>query len=357
MVTIAANIRNTAGVLNMNSNGMASVPAIKQYLKAAKANGVDYYPLLSRAGIDPAVLADNNKRIPGTAMERLIVLLVKASDDPCLGLHSARFVEPATYSVLGYITMNCSTLREVLAKIPIYEKIVGDMGVSSTDSLGDRVLLRWQCQFEDPMAKRHQIETVIASWNTYTRNFLHVEASYADGIWFEHAEPEDPSLLADYAEIFACEVRFNQPASGILMRQAVLDEPLPQANQVLLHSLLNHATQILADIDHNQSLAIQVKNLLRLMMAEHSPSSSLIAEKLGMSGRTLQRKLHEEGLAYKDVLNELRLELALHYLKNSQLSLDNIASKLGYAEPRSFYRSFKQWTGHTAGSYRSDESL
>ena len=76
-----------------------------------------------------------------------------------------------------------------------------------------------------------------------------------------------------------------------------------------------------------------------------------------MSGRTLQRKLHEEGLAYKDVLNELRLELALHYLKNSQLSLDNIASKLGYAEPRSFYRSFKQWTGHTAGSYRSDKSL
>ncbi|MFT5484606.1 MAG: AraC-like DNA-binding protein [Halieaceae bacterium] len=341
----------------MNNNGMASVPAIKQYLKAAEANGVDCCPLLDRAGIDPAVLNDNNKRISGTAMERLVVLLVAASEDPCLGLHSSRFVEPATYSVLGYISMNCSTLREVLAKIPIYEKIVGDMGVSSTDSLGDRVLLRWQCQFQDPIAKRHEVETVIASWNAYTRNFLHVEASYADGIWFEHSEPDDPSLLAEYADIFACEVLFNQPASGILMRQTVLDEPLPQANQILLHSLLDHATQMLANIDRNQPLATQVKNLLRLMLVEHSPSSTLIAEKLGMSGRTLQRKLQEEGLAYKDVLNELRLELALHYLKNSQLSLDNIANKLGYAESRSFYRSFKQWTGHTAGSYRSEESL
>jgi len=336
---------------------MASVPAVKQYLKAAEANGVDYYPLLERAGINPAVLNDNNVRVDGAAMERLVVLLVAASGDPCLGLHSARFVEPATYSVLGYISMNCSTLREVLATIPIYEKIVGDMGVSSTDTLGDRVLLRWQCQFQNPIAKRHEVETVIASWNAYTRNFLHVEAGYADGIWFEHSGPEDPNLLAKYTEIFACDVLFDQPASGIWIAQTVLDEPLPQANQILLHSLLDHATQILADIDRNQSVATQVKNLLRLMMVEHSPSSTLIAEKLGMSGRTLQRKLHDEGHAYKDLLNELRLELALHYLKNSQLSLDNIASKLGYAEPRSFYRSFKQWTGNTAGSYRSEEPL
>ena len=201
----------------MNNNGMASVPAIKQYLKAAEAKGVDYYPLLEQAGIDSAVLRDNNKRISGIAMERLVVLLVAASGDACLGLHSARFVEPATYSVLGYISMNCSSLREVLATIPIYEKIVGDMGVSSTDTLGDRVLLRWQCQFEDPIAKRHEVETVLASWNAYTRNFLHVEASYADCIWFEHSGPEDPNLLADYAETFACEVLFSQSASGILI--------------------------------------------------------------------------------------------------------------------------------------------
>jgi AraC-like DNA-binding protein len=67
----------------------------------------------------------------------------------------------------------------------------------------------------------------------------------------------------------------------------------------------------------------------------------------------LQRKLGEEGTQYKDVLNELRLELALYFLKNTELSLESIAYELGYGEARSFYRSFKQWTGRTAGSYRS----
>ena len=91
------------------------------------------------------------------------------------------------------------------------------------------------------------------------------------------------------------------------------------------------------------------------MLKESPPSSAMIAEKLGMGSRTLQRKLREEGTHFKSVLNELRLELALHYLKNTSLTLEVIAGKLGYAEPRSFYRSFKQWTGHTAGSYRSEK--
>ncbi len=75
-----------------------------------------------------------------------------------------------------------------------------------------------------------------------------------------------------------------------------------------------------------------------------------------MSSRTLQRKLNVEDTQYKTVLNEVRLELALYYIENTTLSLDHIAHELGYTEARSFYRSFKQWTGRTAGSYRSEKS-
>ena len=118
--------------------------------------------------------------------------------------------------------------------------------------------------------------------------------------------------------------------------------------------LLDHATIILGGLDKKQLVADQVKNLLRLVLKQQTPSSQMIAEMLGMSSRTLQRKLDEEGTRYKDLLNELRLELALYYLKNTELSLDSIAYQLGYAESRSFYRSFKLWTGRTAGSYRTD---
>ena len=333
--------------------GQASVPALKQYLYCAEAQGVDYLPLLEMAGVDSAILKDNNRSISNNAMQRLVILLAQASDDACLGLHAARYVEPASYSVLGYITMSCANLAEVIVKIPIYEKIVGDMGVSSTLNLPDHVLLSWNCQFTDKLARRHEVETVIASWYQYARSFLHVDASFADGIWLEHAPPGDPALLAEYADIFNCEVLFNQQASGILVRRDMLDRPLPQANEKLLQTLLDHAAQVVAEMDCNKTVTEQVKDMLRLMLKDSTPSSILIADKLGMSGRTLQRKLQDEGSHYKDILNELRLELALYYLKNTPLSLENIAGKLGYTEPRSFYRSFKQWTGRTAGSYRA----
>lgn len=339
-------------MIEANHNNLASIPAVVQYLKAAENCGLDYHPLLERVGIDPLILTDNNKHIPGAMMEQLLALLIPASNDPCFGLHSAQFIEPASYSVLGYISMNCSSLRKIQAKIPIYEKIVGDMGVTSTEIFEGYALQRWRCKFSDPMVKRHEVESVLASWHTYSRKFLRFDSPHS--IWFEHSAPEDVKLQADYAEVFGCEVLFDQRASGILFREEVLDQPLPQANENLLHTLLDHATALLANINQHETVTSQVKNLLRLLLKEQSPSSTVIAEKLGMSSRTLQRKLDEEGNHYKDVLNELRLELALYYLKNTELSLDNIAYELGYAEARSFYRSFKQWTGRTAGSYRTE---
>ena len=98
------------------SNGLASAPAIKQYVKAAEACGVDIQPLLAEAGIDPKMLEDNNRHLPNACMERLLALLIPASKDPCFGLHAASFVEPASFSVLGYISMNCSTPRMITVR-------------------------------------------------------------------------------------------------------------------------------------------------------------------------------------------------------------------------------------------------
>ena len=340
-------------MLETSGNNLASVPAINQYLKSAQACGVDYLPLLEQVGIDIEILADNNNHISAAAMEQLLELLIGVSGDQCFGLHASQFIEPSSYSVLGYICMNCSTLRMIQAKIPIYEKLVGDMGVTSVEIADGFALQRWHCKFSSPQAKRHEVEHVLGSWVTYARNFLNFAPH--DQVWFEHEPPADPALLIDYTEVFGCEVLFNQPASGLRIKESELDVPLPQANEKLLEMLLEHATRLLAEITQHHRVSDQVKSLLRLMLKQQTPSSTVIAEKLGMSSRTLQRKLGEEGTHYSDVLNELRLELALYYLKNTQLNLESIAYELGYAEARSFYRSFKQWTGRTAGSYRSDQ--
>ena len=268
-------------MLETSGNNLASVPAINQYLKSAQACGVDYLPLLEQVGIDVDILADNNNHISAAAMEQLLELLIGVSGDQCFGLHASQFIEPSSYSALGYICMNCSTLRMIQAKIPIYEKLVGDMGVTSVEIADGFALQRWHCKFSSPQAKRHEVEHVLGSWVTYARNFLNFAPH--DQVWFEHEPPADPALLIDYTGVFGCEVLFNQPASGLRIKESELDVPLPQANEKLLEMLLEHATRLLAEITQHHRVSDQVKSLLRLMLKQQTPSSTVIAEKLGMS--------------------------------------------------------------------------
>ena len=170
------------------------MPAVTQYLRSARSLGVNYEPLLVESGIDSNILKDNSRHISSRAMEKLLGLLIKASGDPYFGLHTSKFVEPASFSVLGYISMNCSTLRMIQAKIPIYEKIVGDMGVTSVEVADGMALQRWTCYFNDPMARKHEVENVIASWCLFAQRFLNFNGWQS--VWFEHSGPADASQLS-----------------------------------------------------------------------------------------------------------------------------------------------------------------
>lgn len=312
--------------------------------------GVDCERMLLMVGINPDALNQSQSYVSSESMEELIALLAEASGDPCFGLHSSNFIQPSSYSVLGYIALNCATPRAIQAKIPIYEKLVGDMGTTSIERRGGYTLQRWDCQFQNPIARRHEIDNVMGSWIKYARRFLSFEA--CEKVWLEHSAPRSKTLESEYQKTYGCEVLFDQPASGLMLSNHLLDQPLPQADEQMLQVMLDHATKQLADLDSHDSIAHQVKNLLKLMLKRTVPSSEEIAKELGLSNRSLQRKLASENTNFNSLLNELRYELAIHYLKNSQLSLDSIAHELGYSETRSFHRSFKNWAGMTAGTYR-----
>jgi len=333
---------------------LASVPAVKQYLRAAEACGLNYQTYLEQANISQEVLNNNNQWVPAEALEQLLALLIANCDDPCFGLHTSQHITFDTYSVLGYINMNCATLREVWQQIPTYEKIVGDMGVTTIVYGETESCLRWHCNYTDPEVRRHVTENVIATWYCYARQ--HLLPNHPDGgplkVSFTHSAPADPQLLEDYEKIFSCEVLFDQTYNCIWIDSNLLDLPIEQANPELLNSLLDHASKLLHERDKNCSLAEKVKNLLRLMLSNELPRREAVAEQLHMNSRTLQRKLVEEGTSYQNLLNELRIELACHYLVKTDFTLEAIAEKLGFTETRSFYRYFKNWAGKTAGEYR-----
>ncbi|MFP6849312.1 MAG: AraC family transcriptional regulator [Pseudomonas sp.] len=330
--------------------GYTSVPALLKYLRHAEQLGLDTEQTLTAAGINANDLADNSKRLPSETHERLLAHLLRVSGDPLFGLHSARFVLPGSWSVLGYITMNCATLGEAMGRIAPYEKLVGDMGVSRIEAANDHVMMIWTCRHQAEPIRRHMVEDVLASWLLYARWIADMDRSPRE-VWFEHAQPEGVAL-DEYQAVFGCPIHFEQSCNALIVPLDYLKAPLRQADASLLRTLEEHALTLMAGLDDNEPLPQRVKNALRLLLKDGLPRKERVAEKFNMTVRTLQRHLQLAGTSYQQILDELRQELAEHYLLRSDLAIQDIASYLGFTESRSFHRSFKAWTGQTPGEFR-----
>jgi AraC-like DNA-binding protein len=130
-----------------------------------------------------------------------------------------------------------------------------------------------------------------------------------------------------------------------------LQLPLRQADAQLLRTLEEHAQGLMATLE-DASLEQRVKSILRQLLKEGLPRKEQVAEHLAVSVRTLQRQLHQAGTSYQQILDDLRQELAEHYLLNSALPIQDIAQYLGFTEPRSFHRTFKSRRGMPPGEFR-----
>lgn len=332
--------------------GTTSVAALWRYLDYAAQQQLDTQSALAAAGISPEQLKDNNQRVPLPAFEVLLGHLLAQQPQPLFGLQAARHVQPASWHVLGYITMNCATLGDALERIIPYEKLVSDSGTSELQQVAANTHLLWHCQHQQPLIRQQLSEHVLAAWLLYAQ-FLLDDASAPLKVCFAHPQPADTSL-DDYQAFFACPVQFNQPYNYLVISAEHLQLPVRQADAMLLQTLEQHACSLLNQLQAPLEPAIseQVKQVIHEVLASRVPRQEEVAQRCTMSLRTLQRRLQDAGTSYQQLLDEVRFALAKQQLKNTQQPLHSIAEQLGFIEPRSFFRFFKRRAGLTPGEYR-----
>lgn len=340
----------------MKHLGFASIPAVQQYLQYAESKNIDTQRLILDAGIDANVMACANGRIIGTQFQALIKLLIERTKDPLIGLHTSQFVQPGSYSVLGYIAMSCRTIGEAMDKIQPYERLVGDMGTTSFQDLGTSILQRWHCIYDDPDVRPHMIDNVLASWTNFARWLANQNAS-AEKVLFQRPAPS-LSIQNEYAQFFNAEVQFNADCDAIVLKKDLLSISLRQPDNLLLKTLETHANEQITHLSqHADSFSDKVRKIISSQLNLGSARKELVASELNMTERTLQRKLADEDSSYQNLLNEVRLGLANELLKNSEIGIQDIAYNLGFSDGRSFHRSFKGWTGKTPGQYRTENTI
>ncbi|MBI2383360.1 MAG: AraC family transcriptional regulator [Gammaproteobacteria bacterium] len=316
---------------------------------AAKA-GIPRADLLARAGLPERALAAPTNRIPMVQLIALFEAAAGLGGRPDIGLEFGRRVQPGTYSALGYALMTCRTLGDAIALVPHYRRLVFDYGYSETGVRidGDGVELAWVL-VPSPLPYCVSLsESVIAGWFTFGRWMSNADL-VPDRVHFRHESPADPSAHEAY---FGCPVRFDQSENALYFPRRYLDLPLSQADRSINLAMREQARAMVDRVFGQSEIQHQLRKALTRLMPQGAATLERAAGAMGLSSRTLQRRLDQAGLSFKSALDGLRRELALVYLQDANLSLVEIAMLLGFAEHSSFTRAFRDWMGETPTEHR-----
>lgn len=152
---------------------------------------------------------------------------------------------------------------------------------------------------------------------------------------------------------FDAPIRTGCEQNALVLDRADLDLPFAGHNPELLAVLDPSLAASLGEIEARSSLSDQIKILIQRRIASGKPDIADVARELGMSERTLQRRITEQGSSYRGLLDEVRRELGRHLLSDVRNGIDEIAFLLGFQDTGSFYRAFRTWEGVTPAQWRS----
>jgi AraC-like DNA-binding protein len=168
-------------------------------------------------------------------------------------------------------------------------------------------------------------------------------------VCLQHPPPSCRDRFARY--FFGCQPEFDASNFLLSFDKAALDQPLPTGNAEVARANDQVILRYLAELNRSD-LVMRVKVALIEGLPSGHVSKEQVSESLGVSLRTLQRRLHDEGTGFKQLLDETRRELADGYIKNPQVSLGEITYLLGFSEASNFSRAFKRWTGNSPAEFR-----
>ncbi|MBI2380603.1 MAG: AraC family transcriptional regulator [Gammaproteobacteria bacterium] len=334
----------------MTLQATVSISWVNTVIGAAQRLGVEPDALLAAAGIASGELA--RERWPIDPITRLWRAAERCTGDPGFGLKAGARVGPASLNVVSFMLQSAASLREAILLLQKYQRLVSDGGRFQLLAGETASWVIYHPRQGELAFSPHQIEAVLAAVVNFTR-WVTATAARPLKVQCTHARL---GPLAGYGEALDCAVEFEQAFNGLLLDNALLDLPLPQADVQLARLHQAYAASQLAALSESAVSAVQLREWLKAHLGPGLPTRATAAQALAFSERTLARRLQAQGQSYEALLDEVRKDAALRAVAESQRALAEIAQSLGFAEPSTFYRAFRRWTGLPPARWRQQQA-
>jgi AraC-like DNA-binding protein len=314
--------------------------SVQLLIRLGADHGLSARVCLESTGLAEEGLSDTGATVSARQELTIIANLLRAlGDPPGLGLEAGIRYHLTTYGIWGFAMISSPTWRSAI-----------DIGLKYLDLTFAFTRIQARDRGEEfhlvldtpdiPLAlQRFVIERDSAAIQTIQHELfaspIHLrEVSYA------FAAPEPGA--GRYAEIFGVMPTFGAPECAVGIPPEILDLPLPQANEHTTAIAREQCRQLLASRHARAGVAGRVRDQL-LARTAAPPDAEQVAAALHISERTLRRRLAEEGVTFRGLLDEIREQLAEEFLVTGGMSVAEVAQRLGYVEVSSFSQAFRRW--------------
>ena len=303
--------------------------------------GIDPAPLLARAGLTVAQIDNRDARLSAQSQLKLLEFAADALQDDFIGFHLAQDYDLREIGLLYYVLASSESLGDALRRAERYSGIANE-GISLQARSGRETAIALNYVGMDRRPDRHHMEFWLMSLVRLCRQLTN-RRLVPSRIGAMHHRKKTPVAFRSF---LGCEIEFGSRMDEVIFPGALKLMPIVSADPYLNQLLLKYFEEALAHRPaKGATLRSNVENAITPLLPHGKANAGEVARQLGMSHRTLARRLAAEQLTFSAIRTELKTDLAKRYLRDGDLPISQIAWLLGYREVSAFTHAFKRWTG------------
>lgn len=329
---------------------MFSVHVIAAIVSELSMQGIEASAALEGTGLAESQLEIHATKSSYRQLDLVMRNALALSNDTAIALRAGRRLHVTSHGMFGYGLLTSATYADALLFANQFMRVPGpccDIVVTHNGMMGTCRLdpVYWPDSATD--THRFAVELSLSGHLTAARDLVD-EAFRFHRVAVDYAAPPHAAL---YEGLFECPILFSQRSCEYEYHRNISQRTLADAR---MHAMAREiCEEVLSEINRASGIAADVRRLLIEQRGQY-PSFEVIAEKLGLSPRSLWRRLAAEGTSYRKLLAESRVRLAIEYLRKTEMTHEEIGSRLGYSDVANFRHAFVRWTGRNPSDFRGN---